>query len=320
MRSRRVSSAATTSAVASASHQPGRGVAGLAERGRREHQAPRGAPVADVDGPGHRPRRSQPTIGRRGYPHRRPPRPGGRVPSGAGGRSPEGNRPLGGVAAAGAPRRPRPMSGSARRRPPTGCAAGSSRSSLDAARGRRPVRRAGPAHRRRHPGLRREALRAAGLADAAQRRRRGQPRLRAGRAPAAGQAADRARRAGVRLRRRRLAGRRRRWPGCSSCCWSSGSARRLTRSTLLGGVAGRAADLRRAVPRAVADGHARRVLGAVRASPRSPRCSATATTSAPGWPWWCAEGRIGDSPYGPRLGRALVAAGHRGAARAGLRR
>ena len=123
----------------------------------------------------------------------------------------------------------------------------------------------GPSHRRRHPGLRREALRAAGLADAAQRRRRGQPGLRAGGAPAAGQAAHRARRAGS--------------SATTGCGWRAAAAlagtltvllvvrvgRRLTRSTLLGGLAGRAADLRRPLPRAVPDGHARRVLGAVRA-------------------------------------------------------
>ena len=65
------------------------------------------------------------------------------------------------------------------------------------------------AHRRRNPDLRREALRAAGLADAAQPRDRGQPRLRPRRASAGGQATDRDRRGAVRLHRAGLAVHRR---------------------------------------------------------------------------------------------------------------
>ena len=82
----------------------------------------------------------------------------------------------------------------------------------------------GQPDRRRHPGVRREALRAAGLADAAQRRRRGQPRLRAGRAPAPGQAAHRARRAGLRLRRGGLARGGGAGRHADACCWWCASA------------------------------------------------------------------------------------------------
>ena len=83
-------------------------------------------------------------------------------------------------------------------------------------RRRRAVRRAGPPDRRRHPGLRREALRPAGLADAAQRRRRGQPRLRADRPPAAGQAAHRASASGCSATTAGAGGRPRRWPARST--------------------------------------------------------------------------------------------------------
>ena len=61
-------------------------------------------------------------------------------------------------------------------------------------------------------------------------------------------------------------------------------ARRLTRSTLLGGGRRSAADLRRTLARPVADGHARRLRRRCSSSPPSPPCSATATTSARAWP------------------------------------
>ena len=130
-------------------------------------------------------------------------------------------------------------------------------------RRRRAVRRAGPADGRRHPGLRREALRPAGLADAAQRRRRGQPRLRAGRPSPAGQTAHRDRRVAARLQRLGLARRggagrddhrAARDPG-GPPAHPLDAARRGRR---------RAADLRRALARPVADGHARRLRGGVR--------------------------------------------------------
>ena len=176
----------------------------------------------------------------------------------------------------------------------------------------------GRADRPRHPRLRREALRAAGLADGAQRRGRGQPRLREGRAPAAGQAADRARRDDVRLRRRGLADLGRAGRGADR---AAGGARGPAAHPVHGARrAGRgAADLRRAVPRAVADGHARRVLRPVRRRrvhraalrPRR-RARPDGVGDRPG------PGRR--RPVRPAVGCALVAAGHRGAARAGLRR
>ena len=96
------------------------------------------------------------------------------------------------------------------------------------------------------------------------------------------------------------------------------AGRRLTRSTMLGGVAGRAADLRRALARAVPDGDAGRVLGAVRGGRVRHPALRPRRRAGPDGAWSCA--RAGSATPGTApAGRALVAAGHRGAARAGLR-
>ena len=77
--------------------------------------------------------------------------------------------------------------------------------------------------------------------------------------------------------------------------------RRMTRSTLLGGDRGRAADLRRAVshvqsPVGMLDIFpAVFVLAAFACSDRRPRPGAR-----PAWPPSCAEGRVGDSPLRAR--------------------
>ncbi len=94
-------------------------------------------------------------------------------------------------------------------------------------------------------------------------------------------------------------------------------ARRLTRSTLLGARRRRAADLRRALARPVADGHARRLRGAVR--PRRLRHPALRPRRRPR-----AHGRRARRgpdrrlPLRPPARRALVALRDRRAARARL--
>ena len=138
------------------------------------------------------------------------------------------------------------------------------------------------------------------MADAAQRRRRGQSRLRAGGPPAARQAAHRDRRGDVRLRRRRLA---------VLCRPRERAVRRAHHPDrtpphplhAAGCGRGRAADLRRVIARPGPHGHARRLLRAVRGGrirharlrPRRRRARMARVV---------AEGRVGDSPLGPRMG------------------
>ena len=182
VRTRRVSSAATTSALPRAADQPGGGVGGQPQRGGRQQQST-GAHSA------------QPTIGR---------------VTATATESPSAARsvPVISPGAADARRRLRARRPAERLDDDRGhhCAGGDD-----------PVPQPRLADRRGHPDLRREALRAAGLADAVQPRRRGQPRLRAGGAPAGRQAIDRDRRGDLRLQRAGLAVHRR---GAAASSWS----------------------------------------------------------------------------------------------------